>query len=178
MSAVALIAGCAVVTFAIKAAGPVALGGRPLPGWFSRVVTLLAPSGGEVESSSGLALSANSLREGPFDTVIVSGGEVDRSGPALDEIVAWLKQTKARRIASVCSGAFFLAEAGLLDGRSATTHWESCRCSCNFPRLSRCNATVWAASFVGLSLMPKPIRSGTITRTPWATSAGIRCRNR
>ena len=44
MSAIALIAGCAVVTFVIKAAGPVALGGRALPGWFSRVVTLLAPA--------------------------------------------------------------------------------------------------------------------------------------
>ena len=40
----ALIAGCAVVTFAIKAAGPIALGGRELPDWFSRVVTLLAPA--------------------------------------------------------------------------------------------------------------------------------------
>ena len=44
MSAATLIAGCAVVTFAIKAAGPVALGGRALPGWFSRVVALLAPA--------------------------------------------------------------------------------------------------------------------------------------
>ena len=44
MSAITLIVGCAVVTFAIKAAGPVALGGRPLPGWFSQVVTLLAPA--------------------------------------------------------------------------------------------------------------------------------------
>lgn len=44
MSAIVLIAGCAAVTFVIKAAGPVALGGRPLPGWFSRVVTLLAPA--------------------------------------------------------------------------------------------------------------------------------------
>ena len=40
----ALIAGCAVVTFAIKAAGPVALGGRELPDWFGRVVALLAPA--------------------------------------------------------------------------------------------------------------------------------------
>lgn len=40
----ALIAGCAAVTFAIKAAGPIALGGRDLPVWFSRIVTLLAPA--------------------------------------------------------------------------------------------------------------------------------------
>ncbi len=39
-----MIAGCAVVTFAIKAAGPVALGGRDLPAWFDRVVRLLAPA--------------------------------------------------------------------------------------------------------------------------------------
>ena len=40
----ALIGGCAVVTFAIKAAGPVALGGRELPGWFTGVVVLMAPA--------------------------------------------------------------------------------------------------------------------------------------
>jgi branched-subunit amino acid transport protein len=40
----ALIGGCAIVTFAIKAAGPVALGGRELPDWFGRVVALLAPA--------------------------------------------------------------------------------------------------------------------------------------
>src|SRR5687768_2485571 len=91
----------------------------------SYVLTLLAPGGGQVVSSSGLTLSATPLREGPFDTVIVSGGGVDQSSAAVGEIVAWLKQTKARRITSVCSGAFFLAEAGLLDDRSATTHWEN-----------------------------------------------------
>ncbi|MEA2197538.1 MAG: hypothetical protein QOJ25_1589 [Solirubrobacteraceae bacterium] len=39
-----LVAGCAVITFAIKAAGPVALGGRPLPSWFSSIVALMAPA--------------------------------------------------------------------------------------------------------------------------------------
>jgi branched-subunit amino acid transport protein len=40
----ALVAGCTVVTFAIKAAGPIALGGRQLPAWFASIVTLLAPA--------------------------------------------------------------------------------------------------------------------------------------
>ncbi len=110
----------------LDAAGPTSafeMAERFQPG--SYALTLLAPGGGQVESSSGLKLSSEPMRDGPFDTVIVSGGEIDRSLAALEEIVAWLKRTKKRRTASVCSGAFLLAEAGLLDGRSATTHWDS-----------------------------------------------------
>jgi transcriptional regulator GlxA family with amidase domain len=111
----------------LDAAGPTAafeIAERFRPGSYQ--LHLMAPGGGEVESSSGLRLSAAPLTDGPFDTVMVSGGEIIRSLDALREILAWLKRTRARRVASVCSGAFVLAEAGLLDGRRATTHWASC----------------------------------------------------
>ncbi len=110
----------------LDAAGPIAafeIAERFRPG--SYALSLVAPGGGLVESSAGQALPTEPLGRRVFDTVVVSGGEVDRSLEALREIVGWLARARARRIASVCSGAYFLAEAGLLDGRSATTHWRS-----------------------------------------------------
>ena len=131
---------------------------RFCPGSFD--VTMLAPEPGKtagmVTSSSGLQLAAAPLGEASFDTIIVSGGEIVTSLPALHELLAWLRRARARRIASVCSGAFVLSEAGLLAGRRATTHWGST------DRFRR--------SYPGVKLDPERI---FIKDGPIWTSAGI-----
>jgi transcriptional regulator GlxA family with amidase domain len=63
-----------------------------------------------------------------IDTIIVPGGPPADGMLANKKLVAWLAKhgAAARRICSVCSGAFLLAEAGFLDGKRATTHWQEC----------------------------------------------------
>jgi len=109
----------------LDAAGPIAafeIAERYRPG--SYALSVLAPGGGQVASSSGVRFAAEPLADGPFDTVMISGGDGTRSLEELKEITTWLKRTEIRRPTSVCSGAYVLAEAGLLDGRRATTHWS------------------------------------------------------
>lgn len=84
-----------------------------------------------VVTSSGLRVTPDAgLRRVPpaIDTLIVAGGSGDRGTSADEELVDWLRRAsgRARRVASVCTGAFLLARAGLLDGRRATTHWSAC----------------------------------------------------
>ena len=89
-------------------------------------VTTAGVGGVPVRTSSGLRLTPDeALGDGP-DTLVVPGGEGTRDPQP--EVVAWLREHghEPTRIMSVCTGAFLLAEAGLLADKRATTHWQYC----------------------------------------------------
>ncbi|MFV2216093.1 GlxA family transcriptional regulator [Actinomadura sp. LOL_016] len=139
-----------------------AVAGRELSGRTPYRVLLAGPDGGQVRTSAGVRIVTDLAFEevgDRVDTLLVPGA-VDADGaPIIDpHLVDWIAGTArhARRVASVCVGAHLLAAAGLLAGRTATTHWAT--------------ADRLAADHPDVTVDPDPIyvRSGKV----W-TGAGI-----
>ncbi len=94
-------------------------------------IEVLAATAGPITTSSGLRLAADrSYRDvrGGIDTLLVAGGEGVVAALGDRPLLAWLRRMapRVRRLGSVCTGTFVLAEAGLLRGRRVTTHWRGC----------------------------------------------------
>jgi transcriptional regulator GlxA family with amidase domain len=97
-------------------------------------VHLLSERGGAVRSSIGVSVMTEPFDGSNFDTLIVGRG----TQPPTPGVIEFVRQApeRCRRIASTCLGAFVLAEAGLLDDRRATTHWERARdLQARFPKV-------------------------------------------
>lgn len=128
-------------------------------------VSIVSPNGEPASTGTGLTLVAEPLPDPrqPIDTLVLPGGiGVDevRQNP---EIVAWVQAAaqNARRVVSVCTGAFLAAQAGLLDGCCATTHWAF--------------AGQMAREFTSVTVDPDPIfvRSSEKVWTAAGVTAGI-----
>ena len=124
-------------------------------------VQLITGDGAPITTSSGFRLAPDGgLRRdaSEIDTLVVAGGLGVVKAEDDERLIAWLRVAakRSRRVASVCTGAFLLARAGLLDGRRATTHWASCQ--------------ALAARYPEVEVDPDPIyvRDGNVY-----TSAGV-----
>lgn len=123
-------------------------------------VSVVTRDGQTVPTSGSLAFVAEAMLEPKgIDTLVIPGGEGVDAARADPDMMAWLGHAVAasRRVVSVCTGAFLLAQTGLLDGHRATTHWAFAeRFAAEFPAVIvdrepiflRSTPTVWTAAGV------------------------------
>jgi transcriptional regulator GlxA family with amidase domain len=106
---------------------------------------ILGLEAGPLRTSSGFAIVADRSFRGPrpaarpLDTLLVAGGSGTDAAARNPRLLAFLRREarRVRRLGSVCTGAFILAAAGLLDGRRAVTHWRYCAAlASRFPRVA------------------------------------------
>jgi transcriptional regulator GlxA family with amidase domain len=128
-------------------------------------VTIASVDGAQIATGTGLVLVAQPLPDpdGPIDTVVLPGGwglDDARKNPV---VVDWVKAVSgtARRVVSVCTGAFLAAQVGLLDGCRATTHWAFAdELARQFPSVAvdpdaifvQSSPTVWTAAGVAAGI--------------------------
>ena len=128
-------------------------------------VTVASVDGAPITTSSGLTLAPGPLPDPnePLDTLLLPGGVGVQAAQADPETVTWVRRASARsrRAVSVCTGAFLAAQAGLLDGCRATTHWAF--------------ADALAREFPTVTVDPEPIfvRSSASVWTAAGVTAGI-----
>ncbi|MCY1392030.1 HTH-type transcriptional regulator CdhR [compost metagenome] len=120
---------------------------RDLPGYERRTASL---NGGLVTTAEGLVVDTeplSGLAGCEIDTLIVPGApEIERAVAESGELIEWIANgsRQVRRTASVCSGTFLLAEAGLLEGKRAATHWAMCEMlSKRFPSIEVDNDAIF-----------------------------------
>jgi len=132
--------------------------GRKRPAY---AVEILGMARGSFRVSSGVGLLADRRYDqaGPgIDTLLIAGGRGTSKYIGDRRLLAWIRKQagSVRRLASICTGAFLLAEAGLLEGRRATTHWNSC--------------DEFAQRYPGVQLDPDTLY---VREGPISTSAGV-----
>jgi transcriptional regulator GlxA family with amidase domain len=115
---------------------------------------VLSEKGGPVRSSFGMEVLTEAFDDKEFDTLLISGGLEVLSTSPLMAIYLQKAAKSTRRLASICLGSFALGEAGLLDGRRATTHWRYARrlqeqfpkCSIDMDKIFIADGQIWTSA--------------------------------